>query len=240
MTALVRLYPRAWRDRYEDEFLDLLEARPPGFLDRLDILLGALDARLHPEVPGSRDPSAPDRTPVTDPRRLGGLLLVIGGLAWVGAGIAFVTSPFTDGNRDAALGATIAMLGTVLIGLGATLGSAALGRHARAGRLLGLAIAGAGLLFILPWPILAIGVFSSWILTVVFGLYLADAGDRIGILLVIAGLVVMALNVENAQALLAVPYGLAWMAVGAGLVAGRQAPSRSTATAGTPGSDVGR
>ena len=29
MTGLVRLYPKAWRDRYEDEFVELLEARPP-------------------------------------------------------------------------------------------------------------------------------------------------------------------------------------------------------------------
>ena len=27
MSALVRLYPRSWRARYEDEFLGLLEAR---------------------------------------------------------------------------------------------------------------------------------------------------------------------------------------------------------------------
>ena len=52
MTALVRIYPRAWRDRYEDEFLGVLAEAPPSFLDRIDILLGAMDARLHPEVPG--------------------------------------------------------------------------------------------------------------------------------------------------------------------------------------------
>ena len=53
MSALVRLYPQAWRDRYADEFLDLLDTRPPGLRDRLDILLGAVDARLNPEVPGT-------------------------------------------------------------------------------------------------------------------------------------------------------------------------------------------
>ena len=50
MSALVRLYPRAWRERYEAEFLELLEARPPTIGDRFDILRGALDARLHPQV----------------------------------------------------------------------------------------------------------------------------------------------------------------------------------------------
>jgi hypothetical protein len=47
MSALIRLYPRSWRDRYEPEFLGLLEARPPSTRDRLDIVRGALDARLN-------------------------------------------------------------------------------------------------------------------------------------------------------------------------------------------------
>jgi len=59
VTALVRLYPRAWRERYEAEFLGILEARPPSRRDRLDILRGALDARLHPEIPGRPDAPAP-------------------------------------------------------------------------------------------------------------------------------------------------------------------------------------
>jgi hypothetical protein len=49
--GLVRLYPRAWRARYEDEFLALLEAAPPTRHDRLDIARGALDAHLHPAQP---------------------------------------------------------------------------------------------------------------------------------------------------------------------------------------------
>ncbi len=45
--ALVRLYPRPWRDRYGSELLDLLAAAPvtPPLL--LDLARGALDARLH-------------------------------------------------------------------------------------------------------------------------------------------------------------------------------------------------
>jgi hypothetical protein len=50
VSALIRLYPRAWRERYEDEFLALLEARPPTIGDRLDIVRAALDARMHPQV----------------------------------------------------------------------------------------------------------------------------------------------------------------------------------------------
>ena len=47
---LIRLYPAAWRDRYGAEFAALLSERRPGWLHRLDIVRGAVDARLHPEV----------------------------------------------------------------------------------------------------------------------------------------------------------------------------------------------
>jgi len=43
---LTRLYPRAWRIRYEDEFTALLEQCLNSPLDVLDILLGAIDAHL--------------------------------------------------------------------------------------------------------------------------------------------------------------------------------------------------
>ncbi|HEY2723557.1 MAG TPA: hypothetical protein VGI84_02615 [Pseudonocardiaceae bacterium] len=46
-TAVVKLYPRAWRDRYADEVLDLLAHRPPGPRAAADLLLGALDAHLN-------------------------------------------------------------------------------------------------------------------------------------------------------------------------------------------------
>lgn len=45
---LLRLFPRAWRERYQDEFLALVEERPVGPRDVLDILVSATDARLRP------------------------------------------------------------------------------------------------------------------------------------------------------------------------------------------------
>jgi hypothetical protein len=83
VTALVRLYPQAWRDRYEAEFLGILEARPPSGRDRLDIVRGALDARLHPEIAGR--PDAP--VPTMDAARLAGGAAIVSGvavLAWTG------------------------------------------------------------------------------------------------------------------------------------------------------------
>jgi hypothetical protein len=44
---LLRLYPAAWRNRYADEFEALLEERPLGPFDVLDVLIGAVDAHLH-------------------------------------------------------------------------------------------------------------------------------------------------------------------------------------------------
>jgi cytochrome b6-f complex iron-sulfur subunit len=52
---LLRLYPAAWRERYADEFLSLIEDRPPGLRDTLDILASAFDARLHPRAWGIAD-----------------------------------------------------------------------------------------------------------------------------------------------------------------------------------------
>jgi hypothetical protein len=50
MSGIIRLYPAAWRERYEPEFVELLATRPPGLMDRFDIVRGALDAHLHPQV----------------------------------------------------------------------------------------------------------------------------------------------------------------------------------------------
>ena len=44
---LLRLYPSPWRARYGDEFKELLAARPPTVRDRVDIVRGAIDARIN-------------------------------------------------------------------------------------------------------------------------------------------------------------------------------------------------
>ena len=45
-SVLLRCYPARWRARYGDEFGAILEERPLGPFDVLDILLGAIDAQL--------------------------------------------------------------------------------------------------------------------------------------------------------------------------------------------------
>lgn len=47
---LLRLYPRSWRDRYEDEVAELLAEHRVTLWTCLDILLGALDAHLHADL----------------------------------------------------------------------------------------------------------------------------------------------------------------------------------------------
>jgi hypothetical protein len=45
---ILRLYPQAWRERYETEMVALLEQHHLTLWTVLDLLVGALDARLDP------------------------------------------------------------------------------------------------------------------------------------------------------------------------------------------------
>ena len=48
-SALVRLYPRAWRQRYGPEMQELLDAEKPSLRTYVDLIAGAVDARLNPQ-----------------------------------------------------------------------------------------------------------------------------------------------------------------------------------------------
>jgi hypothetical protein len=52
MRALLRLYPRAWRERYGEEFALILRATPPGPGTLFDVVRGALDAHVRAMRPG--------------------------------------------------------------------------------------------------------------------------------------------------------------------------------------------
>ena len=47
---LLRLYPRAWRDRYAEEFLAMIGPAPIRAQQAIDIVSGAIDAWLSPDV----------------------------------------------------------------------------------------------------------------------------------------------------------------------------------------------
>lgn len=53
--ALVRLYPRRWRDRYGDEFFVLLESGPGGLGAAINVVLSALKERTISTVGGFMD-----------------------------------------------------------------------------------------------------------------------------------------------------------------------------------------
>lgn len=229
MTALMRLYPRAWRDRYEDEFLGVLAEAPPSFLDRIDIVFGAIDARLHPEVPGDARPTETDvrRAP---PSRRAALAAVTGGLIWAAGGIALVLAP-----KDL-YGDTIATVGMVLFAIGslclagAVIAAADVLLHrATAERAIGVGLVVASALLVMPWPLLFFGALAVWVLTAVFGGLLALQGARlIGLLLLVASTVALGMNTEDARALFTIPFGVAWILLGVGLAAGlRLGPTAS-------------
>nr|SBO93536.1 hypothetical protein BN4615_P3050 [Nonomuraea gerenzanensis] len=53
--AVLRLYPKAWRERYGEEVADLVAARPVRLRTVLDLAAGAADAWLHHRrIPGAR------------------------------------------------------------------------------------------------------------------------------------------------------------------------------------------
>jgi hypothetical protein len=49
---LLSLYPRAWRDRYGEEFLALVGEGPLSTGERVDVVRGAIDAWLSAEIRG--------------------------------------------------------------------------------------------------------------------------------------------------------------------------------------------
>ena len=98
---LVRLYPRAWRDRYEEEFVAMLEQGPMSIRDLFDITLGAVDAWLRPQM-------VYERRLVMVARMRGSVLAVLwawAGLVVAGVGFRKMTEydDFVRAARDSAL-----------------------------------------------------------------------------------------------------------------------------------------
>jgi len=103
MAGLLLLYPAAWRARYGEEFAELLAAHPPTFRDRLDIVAGAADARLRPQV----GHGAPNSVRAPRDRSAGGLVVLGGTLltAWAVIGVLFA-GPWEDPNVQRMLSAS--------------------------------------------------------------------------------------------------------------------------------------
>jgi hypothetical protein len=207
--ALLRLYPTAWRERYEPEMLAMLEQLHLGPRGRYDLARGAVDAHLH----------TPTRVPAI-------AALLAGGL-WTVAGTGIVaqpTPPDWPGYVLEALPLAIVAVGSS--GL-ATVGCWAL-RSDDAGRpgtlAVLLAIAGHVLWVIAlasalvgfaygPPTAVAQGLAAVGSLLVGIGLLRAGESSLGGLLAVGAALMVFAWPIAW------LAFGLAWTLVGALLLA---------------------
>jgi hypothetical protein len=223
MTRLIALYPRAWRDRYENEFLALLQERTPEPRDRFDIVRGAVDARLHPQA-GRSSSGEPDGTRSA---RLDAVLAVLAGALWVATGLAFQGSSVDPdlGYKDTELALLLGIAGALVAGLTALVVSFALpGRHLVAS-ISSIAVVIGALAMVLPWPVVALGFYTTTLGVLVFGLVAWPRVGPAGVLLALAALVALGFNTEDERALLLVPLGAAWILVGV-FLAVRRAPAR--------------
>jgi hypothetical protein len=158
VTVLLSLYPRAWRERYEDEFIALLEARPPDVHDKVDILRGAVDARLHPQpgVGGSLEPQVPIPYNGPWPVRRAGALTLVGGFLYLFTIWLVINGPLVpDGGkvyRDGSAGFATLFLSVVLLLLGVWAVAATLPSTSRVARAAAVIAAISGLLWaVAPW-----------------------------------------------------------------------------------------
>jgi hypothetical protein len=228
MTRMLALYPRRWRDRYEEEFLALLSDSGSGPGDGIDIVRGAVDAhiqRLWPESPD--DHSQPARGAV-----LTGLSAAIGGLAWLGwtALILLEFRGWGAGQPEhAALGAALALVAG-LASVAAIVGIASnFQLLMRRGGLLGASLASIGYVLsvfgggtaqllafagvaivawslagrVLPTWLAALWIASAAVTAFAFIAFVSGGGQLVGLLA------------------LALPQGAAWVLVGIAIASRR-------------------
>jgi hypothetical protein len=91
-SLLVRCYPAAWQARYGDEFRMLLDERPLGPYDVVDVLLGALDARLRSRRSGAAGTSQGRGLPMS--LRLGGIAAIFGSAIFTFVVVATLSGAF--------------------------------------------------------------------------------------------------------------------------------------------------
>ena len=213
VNALLRLYPPAWRARYGDEMQAVLEERPLGRRDRLDLLRGAIDAWLHP------------RTPSVVPI----LAAFAGGGLWTVAAIAVLAHPVPlDWPGYLLEIVPFALVGAVC--QLATVGSCLLRVVDLSGRVFG-AIAGSIVIGYVAWVVALAGTIAgaiggaplaaaqaaAMVATIAVGLpLLRGQQGSVGVLLIVAA---VAMLVPWTATWLA--FGVAWTALGVVLLVDR-------------------
>jgi hypothetical protein len=118
--ALLALYPSAWRRRYGFEFAALLDDQPPSPALIWDIVLGAIDAHLDPQV--AEDGADPLRRQtkevIMDGLRSRGVFIAVGLLLPVALLVAAYLNPgvISDGAVFGGLAIVTALATGVIVG----------------------------------------------------------------------------------------------------------------------------
>jgi hypothetical protein len=232
MSRLLRLYPRPWRDRYGEEFDALISSRPPSVVDRLDIIRGAIDARLHPQLQG------PDRVPDRS-----GFATLAGFGVLVAAVIIMANGPVRYDEygtyREGEGGLAFVLLAAALLSVGLHRVVVRLPAGASVARISGwMAIIAGPVWSIMPWVmplgvlflvsvmVVAVGagrahIWPAWLVAIIILLPAIPAG----LMAVLAFLPWYTLRVAGIDALiLLAPIGGLWLAVGFGLLRGFPRP----------------
>ena len=115
MRRIIRLYPKAWRERYGEEMDAVLDERAAGPYEVADLLLGALDAHLHLRGLGNRSES---RKGITMSLRTAGIAAIIGGALWGLAMLWMLLAELTGQSDEQPLAffAIIASTAALLVG----------------------------------------------------------------------------------------------------------------------------
>jgi len=170
----LRLYPRAWRERYEPEMLAVLQARPPDWRARLDLARGAWDAHV--------SPTTVPQTPI--------FAALVAGVAWIATGLASATQPllpdwpgFLVETLPLGLLGAVAAFRVVLAlgrrsGMAAPRGSAGAFALAIAGHVLWIAVLAVAAIGGPYGAITGAGQSIAGVGTIAVGLVRARAGDR--------------------------------------------------------------
>jgi len=157
MNPLLRLYPREWRERYGDEVSRILADRPPSPADVLDLLLGALDARVRALHPTRSE------VPVTarlGPSRIGSLAALVAGVLWI------ITVLLAFGARGGTGGSPTPFVILLMVASASMLVA-----------LFGLDVAGDGQRARLRWSSVLLPA-AGIVLTVIGGIGIVLVGDR--------------------------------------------------------------
>lgn len=216
MSRLLRLYPAAWRRRYLTEVSDLLTERPLDIRNQLDLVRGALDAWLHPQLVATTRTG--ERKELLMKSLTASGLAVVGGGLWITAGLVINATPLSPSEtyKDSTAGLILLVVGAILTALASILFAASSAASSRPSQVTAVGMLFMALVIIAPWPWMIVGFIGYAAATAIFGLLLASTLKQpLGGALVVAALLLLATNVEDARALLTIPLGLAWIAVGA-------------------------